>query len=458
VSYLPGYGFHHTVKLGPLPAGWATVYYTCGDGAGSDTPVLSVARPPPAGDAAQKAFFASELGQATLRAVEASAEPKLGESRVTFSSAYAAGLPAQLAALMRRTAIAYERNVGLNFGRLVALTMLNLLFGTIWFGIARDAADVSGVQSLVSCIFMGAAFGSMINMNQIVPSQLGVRDVFYREQASAMYSPTNYLVATILVETPWLAGILLVSTSVGYFMFGLVPAGFFFHYLVCLVLALVYVSLGLFVSFTVPTFEVAQAVLGLVGPLFFLFGGLWSPPPQMAVGARWFCYIDPITYAFKALIPQQFYPGSDGPGAGYVLLQGPTPPCRPGLPPSVPCGKGTVAGGAVLYKGTFNFGVDRYAYITDKCACGARPSILCITLLVASPCLTLPPCLPSASPSHSLAPLQTTCGSTSSGPTWATWPSSSPCSCSSRRTRSTARATSCARRGRRRRGAARSAE
>ena len=82
-------------------------------------------------------------------------------------------------------------------------------------------------------------------------------------------------------------------------------------------------------SSVVPTFEVAQALLGLLGPLFFLFGGLWSPPPQMAAGARWFCYIDPITYAFKALIPQQFYSGSDGPGAQSVLLSGPTPPCSP---------------------------------------------------------------------------------------------------------------------------------
>jgi hypothetical protein len=40
--------------------------------------------------------------------------------------------------------------------------------------------------------------------------------------------------------------------------------------------------------------------------LFFLFGGLWSPPSQMFAGAQWFCYIDPIVYTFRALIPQQF--------------------------------------------------------------------------------------------------------------------------------------------------------
>jgi hypothetical protein len=79
--------------------------------------------------------------------------------------------------------------------------------------------------------------------------------------------------------------------------------------------------------------------------MFILFGGLFSPPPQMAAGARWFCYIDPITYAFRAIIPQQFYAGGGefDVGAGRQLLAGPTPPCGvPGVPPGVPCGGGVM--------------------------------------------------------------------------------------------------------------------
>ena len=45
---------------------------------------------------------------------------------------HASGFGAQLGALLQRNLRSYSRNVGLNFGRLVALTMLNLLFGTIW--------------------------------------------------------------------------------------------------------------------------------------------------------------------------------------------------------------------------------------------------------------------------------------------------------------------------------------
>jgi hypothetical protein len=111
----------------------------------------------------------------------------------------------------------------------------------------------------------------------------------------------------------------------GYFMFGLVATGaaWSFHLLVSFVLACVYISIGTAVANLVPTFEVAQAILGLLGPLFFLFGGLWSPPSQMVIGAQWFCFIDPITYAFRALIPQQFVCRSEPcPSIGLVVADG----------------------------------------------------------------------------------------------------------------------------------------
>jgi ABC-type multidrug transport system permease subunit len=107
----------------------------------------------------------------------------------------------------------------------------------------------------------------------------------------------------------WLPG------TFGYFMYGLIFSGaaWAFHMLCCYTLATVYISMGTMVANLAPTFEVAQAILGLLGPLFFLFGGLWSPPSQMFIGAKWFCYVDPIFYAFRAIIPQQFVCGADSP-------------------------------------------------------------------------------------------------------------------------------------------------
>lgn len=52
---------------------------------------------------------------------------------------------------------------------------------------------------------------------------------------------------------------------------------------------------------------------------------MWSPPAQMAPGARWFCWIDPITYAFRAIIPPHFYcEGADCPTIPVVTPTGVT--------------------------------------------------------------------------------------------------------------------------------------
>jgi ABC-type multidrug transport system permease subunit len=204
---------------------------------------------------------------------------------------------------------------------------------------------------------MAAAFAAMINLQTIIPSLISVRSVFYREQNAAMYHPALYSLSILIVEAPWLIGILLPPLSIGYFMFGLVPSasGFFFHFLVCFVLAMVYISIGQTVASIAPTFEVAQSITAIIGPLYFLFGGLWSPPPQMVEGARWFCWVDPITYAFKAVIPQQFYCGPGNAGVSCNVLSGPLPP------------KGDIGpGGAVVLNGKFVFNVQRYDYVRDK--------------------------------------------------------------------------------------------
>ena len=168
----------------------------------------------------------------------------------------------------------------------------------VYYHIAENSGDVSGVQSLVAAIFMTSAFGGNINLNVIVPAHLGQRSVFYREVSSFYFDPLSLSIANFVVELPWLFGIILSTMSIVYFMIGLSsdPNTFFFHLFVSYVLAVVYVSIGMFLAAAMPTFEVAQAFLGVIAPLFFLFGGLFSPISAMAPGARWFCYVSILKY------------------------------------------------------------------------------------------------------------------------------------------------------------------
>jgi ABC-type multidrug transport system permease subunit len=149
----------------------------------------------------------------------------------------------------------------------------------------------------------------MLQMDASLPTILKTRNNFYREQASLLYDPGAYSLASILVEIPWLALCILIGTSIAYFMVGLSSnAGvFFFHYLVAVLLGLTLVSLGHMVGAALPSFDVAQAVIGTAAPILFIFGGLFQAPSKMPEGSRWVTVIDPISYAFSALVSTHFY-------------------------------------------------------------------------------------------------------------------------------------------------------
>jgi ABC-type multidrug transport system ATPase subunit/ABC-type multidrug transport system permease subunit len=259
------------------------------------------------GPVLQAAFLASHNGIKMRSDLEKYGKPAQGAVKVSFPSARARSIPVQISVLLRRQWIGYTRNIGLNFGRFVALVFIQLLFGIVWFNAAENNTTVAGVQTLIGAIFMSAAMAGMLNLNTALPPSLTQRPSFYRETASRMYHPIAHTVSMLLVEIPWMVVILLCAVPISYFMIGLAGNVFFFHYLVVLTLGYAYFCLGSGLAALLPTFEAAQAFAGILLPLFFLFGGLFSPPSQMVPGAAWFSVIDPITHAFSAIIPPHFY-------------------------------------------------------------------------------------------------------------------------------------------------------
>jgi ABC-type multidrug transport system permease subunit len=215
---------------------------------------------------------------------------------VTFSSPQARSFGQQVLMLTQRTWAMYRRNVPMNLGRIVAIIFLCTLFGTIYFNLFNRSGDYQGTRTLVAAIFMTAAFSAMLNMDASMPTLIANRANFYREQSSLMYNSGAYALSNFLVELPWLAGIVLAGTSIGYFMIGLRAdaSSFFTHYFATFVLALVLVSFGNAVAASMPSFDTAQAVVGILAPILFLFGGMFSKPSSMPAGSKWINTIDPI--------------------------------------------------------------------------------------------------------------------------------------------------------------------
>ena len=222
--------------------------------------------------------------------------------RATRARSFCAQYAIVTASLFR----SYWRDAGYNLGRLASLFVISLLFGAIYFGILAKATTISGLTSAVAAIFMTAAFSSVLQMGASLPLLVAARPVVYREIAAGMYSPLARALGLITVEVPWVVGILFIVFPVGYLMEGEIGSAFvspppgvsaapiyFFQYFVVVVLALVFVSLGQLIAAVAPSYDLAQATMGVAMPILMLFGGLFQPRSLMPPGTQWINTIDP---------------------------------------------------------------------------------------------------------------------------------------------------------------------
>jgi ABC-type multidrug transport system permease subunit len=143
-------------------------------------------------------------------------------------------------------------------------------------------------------------------MNTMLPVLIRERAVFYRERFSYMYAPEAHALSYAIVEIPWTIFMIFLILTGFYFMVGFSakPGEYFFYMLTVFMLTYVFVALGQWAAAYYPTAEVAQAVIGLVIPLAFLFGGLYLPKPQIPNGAEnghphiyWLWAYVPCSYA-----------------------------------------------------------------------------------------------------------------------------------------------------------------
>ena len=258
--------------------------------------------------------------------IEAASTPAPGSAPVRFDSVCARSFPAQLRIVLGRTMTSLSRNVGYVWTKITVLLGLNIFFGIIWLQKLQEVTcapghscgnDVGGVNAVVSVLFLSTLFLAIVSLNTSLPVLFRERAVFYRELYSKMYAPEAHALSFALAEIPWLVICVLICITPLYFMVGFpaLAGRYFFYILVVALLAYSFVSLGQLAAALFPTAEVAQAVVGLIIPLAFLFGGLYLQKPLIPNGAsnghpgiywRWAYYLDPISYSLEALVPGMF--------------------------------------------------------------------------------------------------------------------------------------------------------
>ncbi|KAJ5330190.1 hypothetical protein N7452_010580 [Penicillium brevicompactum] len=145
------------------------------------------------------------------------------------------------------------------------------------------------------------------SMSETTGSFMG-RPILSRQKRFGFYRPTAFSIANAITDVPVVIFQVSSFSIILYFMAALqMDAGkFFTFWIIIIAQTLSFVQLFRSVGAVCGTFGNASKISGLLSTVFFVYGGYLIPFEKMHVWFRWIFYLNPGSYAFAALMANEF--------------------------------------------------------------------------------------------------------------------------------------------------------
>jgi ABC-type multidrug transport system ATPase subunit/ABC-type multidrug transport system permease subunit len=252
-------------------------------------------------------FLRSELGQRATAELERGVAPKNASQQETkFTSVYAVGVVRQFAVLVQRFWRDSVRDRAFSTARVSVLSFVALLLGSVFF---RMAPDQRGSQNRTSVMFVTTLFTNM-SAQAAIPKTVSVRESYFRERKSNMYSPLPFHVARFVADVPWLAISAFVFSTLVYWMCGLNDSDDGVHHAQHFAIVLVGLATGFgfaeLCATAAPDAQVATALSTLSLVVMMLFAGFLIQESAIPRGWIFMFYINILRYPLFYLLANEF--------------------------------------------------------------------------------------------------------------------------------------------------------
>ncbi|ETL48743.1 hypothetical protein L916_01681 [Phytophthora nicotianae] len=187
--------------------------------------------------------------------------PSLDLPELTYSDKRAATEMTQTNFLLQRFFRMYWRTASYDLTRFSLFLILGPLFGVTYF--SADYSSYACINSGMGMLFCTMGFIGFVSFTSVVPISSADRLAFYRERAAQTYNALWYFVGSTVVEIPY------VFFSTMFFLMLFLRIHGSNHILRA--------YFGQFMSYLMPTVEVATVFGVLMQMIFFLFCG-FNPP------------------------------------------------------------------------------------------------------------------------------------------------------------------------------------
>ena len=205
--------------------------------------------------------------------------------------------------------LALERQ-GLIFIRdksfIIARTFQNLFVGAI-AGALFNNIPTENIQSTMGFLFFGTLFGGLKGF-ALIPGAYKQKAVFKKHENALIVSPLAFNLALGLVSLPLLLFETIIFCSIMYWSAGMCAEGgrFLTYILINFSFGLTMTQIVHTIAYAIPSQNLAQPLCGISIVLMVLFSGFILPPGQIPDWWIWFYYLNPVAYAYKAVVINQY--------------------------------------------------------------------------------------------------------------------------------------------------------
>lgn len=257
-----------------------------------------------------------EMSQYEEQLVSTSGENKKLESlqaQKAFSQSkrVRAGSPYTINTMMQiriNTKRAYQRiwnDMTASLTNVLVSAILSLIIGSIFYG-TPDAT--AGFYSKTSVLFMAVLLNALTAISEIT-SLYAQRPVVEKQSSYAFYHPFTEAAAGIMSDIPVKFASAVVFNIVIYFMAGLrqEPSQFFIFFLINYVITFVMIAIFRTMAAVTKTVSQALSLAGVMILALVIYTGFVIPVPSMHPWFSWIRWINPVYYAFEALVANEFH-------------------------------------------------------------------------------------------------------------------------------------------------------
>ncbi|RMD42340.1 hypothetical protein DV735_g2793, partial [Chaetothyriales sp. CBS 134920] len=180
-----------------------------------------------------------------------------------------------------------------------------LLAGSLWYNAPDTTA---GLFSKGGTLFFALLYNSLLAMAEVTESFLG-RPVLAKQKQFGFFHPAAFCLAQIAADIPVLFFQVSIFSLIVYFMVGLeaTAGAFFTFWIVVYSTTICMTALFRLIGAAFSTFDGASKVSGFVITAVVIYNGFMIPKTQMHDWFVWIFWIDPLSYAFEAIMSNEFH-------------------------------------------------------------------------------------------------------------------------------------------------------